>query len=239
MAEVSTDAISHLTPKPSSRTSRSLKGSARDRLLYLAGPVFAARGFDDVTVRELAAAADVNVASVGYHFGDKIGLYHAVIDAIGTRRRNRLPISSHYESDPHKRLEKTVGDFLDRLRSDPSNWETQLLMREIQKPTPVFDKVVRVIFRPQFDCLVANLKEVSAIKLPRQQYERTALSLFGQCVYYATNSSMIRILISAEHQNQYFDIRSLTAHIVASTLKTLQDDDFERASSSRANAPHP
>src|SRR5450432_101543 len=46
----------------------------RDRILKTAERLFAERGFNGVSVRELAAAANVNIASIGYHFRSKEGL---------------------------------------------------------------------------------------------------------------------------------------------------------------------
>jgi AcrR family transcriptional regulator len=45
-----------------------------DRILKTAERLFAERGFNGVSVRELAAAANVNIASIGYHFRSKEGL---------------------------------------------------------------------------------------------------------------------------------------------------------------------
>jgi AcrR family transcriptional regulator len=50
----------------------------RDRILRTAERLFAERGFNGVSVRELAAAAQVNVASIGYHFDSKEGLLSEV-----------------------------------------------------------------------------------------------------------------------------------------------------------------
>src|SRR5580704_18264254 len=45
-----------------------------DRILKTAERLFAERGFNGVSVRTLAAAAGVNIASIGYHFRSKEGL---------------------------------------------------------------------------------------------------------------------------------------------------------------------
>jgi AcrR family transcriptional regulator len=50
----------------------------RDRILRTAERLFAERGFNGVSVRELAAAAQVNIASIGYHFKNKEGLLSEV-----------------------------------------------------------------------------------------------------------------------------------------------------------------
>ncbi len=50
----------------------------RERILRTAERLFAERGFNGVSVRELAAAAQVNIASIGYHFSNKEGLLSEV-----------------------------------------------------------------------------------------------------------------------------------------------------------------
>jgi AcrR family transcriptional regulator len=46
----------------------------RERILKTAERLFAERGFNGVSVRVLAGAANVNIASIGYHFRNKEGL---------------------------------------------------------------------------------------------------------------------------------------------------------------------
>ena len=50
------------------------------RLIHAAGELFALRGVDAVTVREIADKADAVPNAVRYHFGDKAGLVSAVED---------------------------------------------------------------------------------------------------------------------------------------------------------------
>jgi AcrR family transcriptional regulator len=52
--------------------------SSRDRLLESAGVLFAAKGFSEVSVREIAAHAGVNSALVGYYFRGKQALFNEV-----------------------------------------------------------------------------------------------------------------------------------------------------------------
>ena len=52
--------------------------SGRDRLLRSAMKLFAERGFDGVSVRDIAADADVSVGLIKHHFGSKEGLRQAV-----------------------------------------------------------------------------------------------------------------------------------------------------------------
>src|SRR5438034_11072610 len=43
----------------------------RSAILNAAERLYADRGFGDVTLRDIVAAADVNLAAVNYHFGSK------------------------------------------------------------------------------------------------------------------------------------------------------------------------
>ena len=45
--------------------------TTRERILQAAGEAFAAAGYRTTTVRDICQKADVNLASVNYHFGDK------------------------------------------------------------------------------------------------------------------------------------------------------------------------
>jgi len=63
--------------------------STKDRLLDAAERLFADKGFDEVSIRELAAAAEVNVAAVNYHFQGKENLFAEVIRRRFIAQRDR------------------------------------------------------------------------------------------------------------------------------------------------------
>lgn len=54
------------------------KQTTRDRILDAAERVFADKGLDGSSVRDITTAANVNLAAVNYHFGSKTGLIEAV-----------------------------------------------------------------------------------------------------------------------------------------------------------------
>lgn len=63
-----------------------MKGQLKDtntatRILLAAEQLFAERGFAETTMRQITAAADVNLAAVNYHYGSK----HGLIEAVATR----------------------------------------------------------------------------------------------------------------------------------------------------------
>jgi AcrR family transcriptional regulator len=54
--------------------------TVRESLLGTARHLFLTRGFASVTIRQIAAAAGSSPATVHYHFGDKLGLYRAMLE---------------------------------------------------------------------------------------------------------------------------------------------------------------
>jgi AcrR family transcriptional regulator len=57
------------------KTKNNSNKKVRDRLLDSAEELFCEHGFDGVSVRDIAASADCNIASVNYYFGSKKNLY--------------------------------------------------------------------------------------------------------------------------------------------------------------------
>ncbi len=65
-------------------------GTAKGRLVEAGLAEFARRGYDEVGVSELAAAAGVTVGSLYHHFGSKSGLYDLVRDDVERRLLDRM-----------------------------------------------------------------------------------------------------------------------------------------------------
>ena len=211
-----------------------VESEPRSRLLAAAGPVFAARGYDRSTLREISSAADVNVAAVAYYFGDKMGLYREVVQQIRDARERRFPVPNNTaQFDPPVALARLVRTMLSRmLVCDETGWETQLLMREMNNPTVVLSELVNDFFRPLFQQLTDTIRrmfEPCAVESPAEQeiaehtVEQLALSVVGQCVYYRVGREVVDILIPKDRREEHFDINSLSLHITAVAMAATQN----------------
>lgn len=56
------------------------RSSTKDKILDVAEGLFAEHGFNDTSLRTITSKANVNLASVNYHFGDKKTLVRAVLN---------------------------------------------------------------------------------------------------------------------------------------------------------------
>jgi AcrR family transcriptional regulator len=62
----------------------------KDHIINKAVELFAAKGFEGTSIRDLATAADVNVAMVNYYFGTKEKLFDALIERKAVTSRGSL-----------------------------------------------------------------------------------------------------------------------------------------------------
>src|SRR5882757_2309157 len=79
---VATNARASSAPKRDRSTKGRVATSAQSRILDVAIRLFAERGFDEVTVREIAEAAGANVAAINYYFGAKEQLIRQAIRSV-------------------------------------------------------------------------------------------------------------------------------------------------------------
>ena len=64
--------------------------ATRKSLLNAAAALFAARGFDGVSVAEVARLAGANKALINYHFGGKLQLYRTIVREMFAELLSRL-----------------------------------------------------------------------------------------------------------------------------------------------------
>lgn len=65
--------------RPARRSNKERRGESQERILDAAEALFARNGFNGVSVKDIADAADVDASLLHYYFASKAGLYSAVI----------------------------------------------------------------------------------------------------------------------------------------------------------------
>jgi AcrR family transcriptional regulator len=194
------------------------------RLLEAAGEVFAEKGFRDATIREICARADANVAAVNYHFGDKEGLYAAVLKY--ARRCASHPLVSdngEHSKPPQERLHEFVHNYLLRIFDNgrPA-WHARLMAREMLEPTRALDKIVTEQVGPNHARLRGIIREIVGNEVSDETIRHCALSVVGQCVFYNRGRPVIERLYP-EQKFTPRDIERLADHITAFSLGALKE----------------
>jgi len=87
--------------------------STRERILGVAETLFARHGFAGASLRQVTAAAKVNLAAVNYHFGSKESLIEEVFRRrLDELNRHRLAALADVEANPARELEDVLGAFV-------------------------------------------------------------------------------------------------------------------------------
>lgn len=91
----------------------------REQLLAAARRLLEDKGYAHITARDLVAASDTNLASIGYHFGSKAGLLNTAIGEIFQEWVEQLTeVAMAAEvATPVQRAHVTWSAFLDQLDS--------------------------------------------------------------------------------------------------------------------------
>ena len=97
----------------------------RDRILDAAEALFAERGYDGVTLRQIASEARVDVALASYHFGKKLDLFNAVFerraDALNRSRLEALRRVQQANAPTGPTVEQIIEAFLRPLELTQEN----------------------------------------------------------------------------------------------------------------------
>jgi AcrR family transcriptional regulator len=103
-------------PKPDIATD-----ATRDRIFLAAERLFATRGFAEVSVRDITAAAGVNLAAVNYHFGSKDALLFEIF-TIRSAEINRARARMLHEADNANGGTASLHGILEALISPSTRW---------------------------------------------------------------------------------------------------------------------
>jgi AcrR family transcriptional regulator len=167
----------------------------RGRIVEAALGLFADRGFRRVTVRDICKAAGVNVASINYHFGDKLGLYREVVQlAIDAMQEVTETARRAGEGHPaEERLRRYLAAFVGRLLGQGRGNVHRLVHKEMSDPTPELDRLVAHGVRPRLDYLSGLVAELLRCPLSDERVLRCVFSIQSQSVSVVPNAIGARL----------------------------------------------
>lgn len=172
---------------PAARPPKTSPASAdtRQRLIDAAAQLFSEQGFENVTVREICKASNANVAAVNYHFGDKAGLYRAVVTvAIQLMlETNELSQRAGEGQSPEEQIRSFVRVFVSRLTGQgPTVWIHKLMAREMEHPTDALEQVMLQVVKPRIEYLCGVVAAIMHLPPTDPRVLRCVGSLQSQCL---------------------------------------------------------
>jgi len=227
-------------PTPASPVpDRHSSAETRHRLLESAGAVFAQKGYQAATIREICQLAEANVAAVNYHFGDKERLYHAVFVDFFNQAERRFPaIVAHPEgTDPEVVLASFIRNFVGRVL-DPGkpSYHGKIMAREMIEPTMAMDFVFENHMRPMSAELFRIVRAMMGDRAATDTIVSVCHSIIGQCVFYCHAQPVLERM----EPNLVFDetrVDAIARHVIDFSLHAIRGMMAEFGSDSTAVKP--
>jgi AcrR family transcriptional regulator len=167
-------------PSPPAKILRSDGVEARNRLIDAALALFAEKGFAKTSTREIAQAAQINIASISYYFGDKAGLYRAVFTDPRCNPHVAMEPDEQGPVDLPQALGHLFRGFVEPLKQDHLVQQyMKLHFREMLEPTGVWQDEVNNHIKPTHAAMVKVLCRHLGASRADDEIHRLAFSISG------------------------------------------------------------
>jgi AcrR family transcriptional regulator len=139
----------------------------RRDILLAAERLFAQRGYHAVSLRDIAAEAGVQVALVGYYYGAKHELYHAIFESwVPSIDQRRAQLDEAMRAGPKAAdaLERVLDAFIGplvALHADPAGQcFAKMAARDLAAPTPESEQAQHEFFDPMAHAFIDALQRL-------------------------------------------------------------------------------
>lgn len=150
------------------RTAAAAEAPRPDRraaILLAAEKLFALRGYHAVSIRDIADEAGVPSALVGYYFGPKDALFHAIVmHWQGTVDQRLAGLRAALHAPPARRLRALMQAFVQPVvtlrASAEGEYYALLVARELSHRRPESDRALAELFDPMAHAFIDALQQV-------------------------------------------------------------------------------
>lgn len=187
----------------------------KTEILAASIPMFAAYGYNKVTIREIGAAAGVTSAALYYHFSDKQTLYR---EALKYSFRSKAEISHQIlssDGSPEERLSRFIDRYTQLLADDPDF--RRVMQRELLDGNEVSVGMLSELFQDPFN----ELAEIVQTLAPEADVHMQIMSIIAMILYHFEVGPLRRMLPGSKEEHE--DYRTLAAHINHLIFAALDD----------------
>lgn len=192
--------------------------NTKEALLSAAIEVFADKGFDAATVRDICGRAHANVAAVNYHYGGKDALYVAVLEEVFPKDEPHAPGDA--SGDPEKRLRTFLRTMAGEIYERGNGMVAQrwaIFLREMAKPSHNLDFIVRRQLQPRVDELRDIVAHILGTNAPESVVAVSSTNIWALMLDHLLTQPIMDRLTPSRPQVQE-DIDALVDHVVTFSL---------------------
>jgi AcrR family transcriptional regulator len=170
--------------KAKPRSVRSDGVETRAHILQTAGRLFALKGYGRITSKEICEAAGTNMAAVNYHFGDKAGLYGAVLVAAHAQlvQLTDLENLQRTDQDHQGKLRALITLFVQRSADPALSWGLSVLVHELMAPSQHVATLVQVAVLPKVRIMMGLVSQLLELPAGHPAVQRALAFVVLPCV---------------------------------------------------------
>src|ERR1051325_8885585 len=182
--------------------------STRDAVFAAAATLFQARGFDGVSMDDIAREGRVNKAMIYYHFADKLALYRSIVsEGLSSMSATVSAIASSPDT-PHTKLDRFIDAFVRMTENRP--WMPAIMLREIAEGAPRLDPETMTHMRGVIAGFAAILQQGQSTGAFRKVHPILAYeSVVGPIII---NAARERVAAQPARKNQDFPMLVEISH---------------------------
>lgn len=198
-----------------SRPSRSDGNLTKSKILKVAGQLIAQNGFTQTSNKSIAQAAEVDLASINYHFNGREGLYSAVL----------IEAHAHFISEqylielverklsPEEKLEKLFTALLEKV-NDKDQWHSKVFIRELLSSSPSFQYFMENDGNRKFHLVCKIISQISGVDEHSPILLPCVLSILAPCLMMIISTTVSTPI----HNIMYIDKFHLAKYLTAFAL---------------------
>jgi AcrR family transcriptional regulator len=207
--------------KTALQKAREAPSSTKARILAAAEEVFAARGFDGSSTREIAAAAGVNISSLHYHWESKETLYLAVLQDIYDRviALARESVRPRAGGGSRAAIETTLGRLVDFFWDHPTI-PRLLLRRLLEREGDGPPRVERDVPSPAWAAYSELARQIGLPAMRRTDAQLSMLTINSVLLVFTLDSHAYARLLGGRLGNPALR-RTVRTHIIGVALRLL------------------
>lgn len=199
----------------------------RDKIIYAARNLFVKKGFKGTTVRDIAAAADTNVAMVNYYFQSKYNLFEYIFNKIFEILSGR--VFSILESDLpfFEMVEKWISVYYETLFEYPE-FPLFIINELSQQPEVLKEKLeLKQPYRIFLRLSERIQNEMDSGLIRKISFPDFALNTISLCMYPFIFSPVATAFLNISKEDYMKLLKKHKQDVVEFVIQSLKNPEYE------------
>ncbi len=176
----------------------------RVHIMNTAISLFATNGFEGTSVRDIASAADVNLAMINYYFGSKEKLFESIVEYNVSYTRNMLgELINNTSLSSIQKIERVIEIYVERLFGNREFHKVLHLELMLNQRPELGEAILKVI-----DKNAGSIKQIIETGIKKKEFRKvdvalTAATLTGTLNAILLSKKVCRTLILNDSNPDY------------------------------------